>query len=88
MVACVLDACASPVGAPVRIYNVGSGRGTSVADLARQALEAAGRHVPLRITAQSDRLARAAVRELIAVIGQARRELRWTPSTSLEQGLA
>jgi nucleoside-diphosphate-sugar epimerase len=88
LVACVLDACASTVGAPVRIYNVGSGRGTSVADLARQALEAAGRHVPLRIAAQSDRPARAAVRELIADIGQARRELRWTPSTSLEQGLA
>ena len=88
LVACVLKACASTVGAPVRIYNVGSGRGTSVADLARHALEVAGRDVPLRIAAQSDRPARAAVRELIADSGKARRELGWTPSIALERGLA
>jgi nucleoside-diphosphate-sugar epimerase len=87
LVACVLAACAAPAGALVRIYNVGSGRGTSVADLARQASVSAGRHVPLRIAAQSDRPAQAAIRELVADIGKARRELGWSPSTSLEEGL-
>ena len=87
LVACVLEACASTVGAPVRIYNVGSGCGTSVADLTRHALEVASRQLPLRIVAESDRPARAAVRELVADIGKARRELGWTPSTPLEQGL-
>jgi nucleoside-diphosphate-sugar epimerase len=87
LVTCVLDACASAVGETVRIYNVGSGRGTSVADLARQALEAAGRDLPLRIAAQSDRPARAAVRELIADVGKARRELGWCSLMPLERGL-
>ena len=87
LVACVLEACASTGGAPVRIYNVGSGCGTSVADLTRHALEVASRQLPLRIVAESDRPARAAVRELVADIGKARRELGWAPSTPLEQGL-
>jgi nucleoside-diphosphate-sugar epimerase len=84
---CVLKACASPVSAPMRIYNVGSGRGTSVADLTRQALEVAGRCLPLLIVGESDRPARAAIRELVADISKAGRELRWTPSTPLQRGL-
>jgi nucleoside-diphosphate-sugar epimerase len=87
-VACVLAACAAPAGAPVRIYNIGSGHGTSVADLTRHALEVAGRDLPLRIAAESDRPARAAVRELVADISKAKHELGWTPSTPLKQGLA
>jgi nucleoside-diphosphate-sugar epimerase len=84
---CVLDACASTISTPLRIYNVGTGSGTSVADLARQASVSAGRHVPLRIAAQSDRPAQAAVRELVADIGKARRELGWSPSMPFEEGL-
>jgi nucleoside-diphosphate-sugar epimerase len=88
LVTCVLGACTSPIGATVRIYNVGSGRATSVADLTRQALKVAGRDLPLRIAAQPDRPARAAVLGLVADIGKARDELGWSASTPLEQGLA
>jgi nucleoside-diphosphate-sugar epimerase len=88
LVTCVLEACASPVDAPVRIYNVGSGRATSIADLTRRALEIAGRDLPVRIAAEPDRPPHAAVRKLIADVDKAKRELRWSCSTALEQGLA
>jgi nucleoside-diphosphate-sugar epimerase len=87
LVDCVLEACSMSVGPPVRVYNVGSGRGTSVADLVRHALEVAGRSLPLRIVAESDRPARAAIRELVADISKGGRELQWRPSTPLQRGL-
>jgi UDP-glucose 4-epimerase len=67
----------------VRAYNIGTGRETSVLQLAETLIRAAGRSVPVKHTpARAGELPRSAVTNT-----KATRELGWTPAMSLEDGL-
>ena len=68
-------------------FNVGTGRGTSVGELARIALEVLGSHAHVREDATLRRPSRADVRRLVADTRRAREELGWAATTSLEEGL-
>jgi UDP-glucose 4-epimerase len=83
----VARACTQRVVEPVGVYNVGSGTGTSVADLARLALAAVGRELPLR-AADPDRPAGTDVPALVADVRRIERDLAWRAATSLPDGLA
>jgi len=74
-------------GPPVRAYNVASGRGVSVAELARTLLRAAGREeLPVRERG-GDRPAGALTLELVGDPTRARQELGFETRTVLEDGL-
>jgi UDP-glucose 4-epimerase len=77
-----------PRNAKVPVYNVGSGDGTSVADLAALILAASGRSARLEEAPSPDRPPGADVTELVADIGRARADLAWAPSVTLAGGLA
>lgn len=66
------------------IVNIGTGRGTSVAELARMACRAKGT-VDRELVATQPQPRRS---YLVLDIGRARRELDWEPTITLEQGLA
>jgi nucleoside-diphosphate-sugar epimerase len=85
--AAIVRACSGPSAGPVEVYNVGSGTGTSVADLARLALAAVGRDLPLR-SGDPDRPAGTDVPSLIADVAKIERELGWRAVTPLRDGLA
>ncbi len=66
-----------------RVYNIGSGRETSVNELAARLAEAAGadlkpRHGPA---------VAGEVRRIVLDVSRARRELKWRPKTGLTEGL-
>jgi nucleoside-diphosphate-sugar epimerase len=71
------------------VYNVASGTGTSVGELAALVLAAAGRS-STRVEEEPapDRPAAADIVELVADVGLARAELGWSPSVALADGLA
>ncbi len=70
--------------APGQAYNVGTGRETSVNQLARLILEITGASVdPQHI----DRRDIDNIRRRVVNIEKIRRELRWTPEVTLERGL-
>lgn len=67
----------------VRAYNIGTGRETSVLDLAETLQRAAGTTVGVNLSpARPGELPRSAVNN-----GKAQRELGWSPTVSLEDGL-
>jgi UDP-glucose 4-epimerase len=72
---------------PPRTYNIGSGRGTSIAELARAALEALGKRGRVVRRTGRDRPEVADVTELVADVAAARRDLDWEARTPLEAGL-
>jgi UDP-glucose 4-epimerase len=72
----------------VAVLNVGTGVGTSVADLAALVLRIAGRSAPVEETAAGDRPVGADVMDLVADIGRARATLAWAPAVPLAVGLA
>jgi nucleoside-diphosphate-sugar epimerase len=75
-------------GEPVRAYNLASGHGASVADVARALARAAGRgELPLEV-AESDRPDAAVTLALIGNPARARAELAIAAATSLDDGLA
>jgi dTDP-L-rhamnose 4-epimerase len=70
--------------APNQVINVGSGTGTSVADVARKLSEAFGAKPNLRVTAEyrvGD------IRHNFADIARLKRELDYEPRVSIEEGL-
>jgi nucleoside-diphosphate-sugar epimerase len=73
--------------AEVPIYNIGSGVGTSVADLATLVLAAAERQARLE-ESSPDRPPAADVTELVADTTRATGDLGWAPSVPLADGLA
>jgi UDP-glucose 4-epimerase len=82
-VSATLSAAVSP-RAPGQAYNVGTGRETSVNQLARSILEITGASVePEHI----DRRDIDNIRRRVVNIEKIRRELRWTPEVTLERGL-
>ena len=82
-------ACSLREGPAARAYNVASGRGVSVAELARALLRVAGRgDLPLREERAADRPAGALTLELVGDPTRAREELGVAATTSLDVGLA
>ena len=69
------------------VANVGSGVGTSVAELAALVVRLSGRRVPVRQAPGSDRPAGASVVSLVADIEVARARLGWGPLVSLPDGV-
>jgi nucleoside-diphosphate-sugar epimerase len=72
----------------VRVFNVATGVGTSVADLAALVVGTAGRSAVLEETPWPDRPAGTDVAELVADISRAAAELGWVPAVPLADGLA
>lgn len=71
---------AEPAGA---VYNIGSGRGVSIRDLARIMIALAGSKVkPIHKPAR-----RGEIRVSVASIQRISRDLGWRPSTGIEEGL-
>jgi len=67
--------------------NIGSGRGTSVQELADTILSLQKANLPIRQEARSDRPARTEIYELVANIEKAGTLLGWQPRTALADGL-
>lgn len=68
-------------------FNVGTGVGTSVLQLARAAARESGRDIPIVTGAAATRPKEAEIYALIADITRSRETLRWQPKIALEAGL-
>lgn len=66
------------------VMNLGSGRATTVSELARELIDAAGVVVPVRVTGQ---FRVGDIRHCFADLGQARRLIGFEPQVTLPQGL-
>lgn len=82
----VARACAVQNG-PLDVFNVGSGRGASVVEVARLVLQVLGKNCPVIENRERDRPGHSEILELIADTRRAREVLGWQPAVSLEQGL-
>jgi nucleoside-diphosphate-sugar epimerase len=82
----VLGACCLG-GAGLRVFNIGSGKGTSVADFARLVAEAMGIDIPIVEDRTDSRPGNSEIFELVADITAARDALGWIPETDLLRGL-
>ena len=71
----------------VEVFNLGSGVGVSVRELAQVALVAVGREMPIVQCAPADRPQSADVDRLVADASRARVQLEWVPEVSLVDGL-
>jgi len=76
----------APTTGTIRL-NIGSGRGTSVREVAQLVLKAVDRDIPIEQAATSDRPSTAHVDRLVASIDRARETLGWQPAVSLGEGL-
>lgn len=81
-------AAAHAQGVEGRAFNLATGREASVGDLARLAMAAVGREVPIRSSELRRRPAQSEVTRLCGDGSLAREVLKWTPAVSLEQGIA
>jgi UDP-glucose 4-epimerase len=86
LAAAVLRACCLEVSG-LRVFNIGSGKGTSVADFARLAVEAMGIDMPIEENSKDSRPESSEIFELVADIAAARHVLGWIPETDLLRGL-
>jgi nucleoside-diphosphate-sugar epimerase len=82
----IVRACTVPVSEPI-IFNIGSGTGTSVAEVADLILGLTGRQLPLRTAPRGDRPGGADILYLVADIERARQGLGWVATTPLQWGL-
>jgi nucleoside-diphosphate-sugar epimerase len=85
--AAVVRALVVPAEQP-REYNIASGTGTSVRELASLVVTATGRALPIVEAPVGDRPPLVDVLELVADVSRARTELGWTPSVPLDVGVA
>jgi nucleoside-diphosphate-sugar epimerase len=69
------------------VFNIGTGIGTSVSDLAMLAMRLANHVRPLEENRSASRPGASEIDELIASIGNAREFLGWRPEVALEDGL-
>lgn len=86
LAAAVLRACCLE-GSGLRVFNIGSGKGTSVADFARLVVEAMGIDMPIEEDSTDSRPESSEIFELVADITAARDVLGWIPETDLLRGL-
>jgi nucleoside-diphosphate-sugar epimerase len=84
--AAILRACTTAAPAPAT-FNVGSGAGTSVAELATLVLELVGKQLPVRADPGPGRPRSADILHLVADIEHAREGLGWVAATPLQRGL-
>jgi nucleoside-diphosphate-sugar epimerase len=86
LAAAVLQACF--IGKDkLRIINIGSGVGTSVADFAELVVRTLGLNVPIVEDPVDSRPGQSEILELVADIKGAHDVLGWRPSTDLQGGL-
>lgn len=88
LVAALVSAGTQPLVDAEPIYNVGSGKGTSIRELAHVVAELAGCRVTVGSAAGRDRPSAADVPVLVADASRIARALGWTAATSLADGLA
>jgi nucleoside-diphosphate-sugar epimerase len=88
VVRALIAGCSAEIPEPVRVYNLGSGVGLSVAELAKRVLAIMGSSGVVRSGAESDRSRRAEIAELISDSSRAARELAWQAITDIDTGLA
>jgi nucleoside-diphosphate-sugar epimerase len=82
-----LACTARPSASTLRVYNIGSGRGISTAELAHTAFAALGKRGRVSQRPGHDRPHAADILELVADVTAARRDLGWEPRTPLQRGL-
>jgi nucleoside-diphosphate-sugar epimerase len=82
----VLQACYI-AEAKLRIINIGSGAGTSVAHFSELVLRTLGLNIPIVENAGDSRPGRSEIFELVADITTAYDVLGWRPTTDLQEGL-
>jgi nucleoside-diphosphate-sugar epimerase len=75
------------VAEKLEILNIGTGKGTSVADFAALALRSMGTNLPVIEERAFARPGQSEIFELVADISKAQTALRWSPETDLESGL-
>lgn len=86
LAAAVLQACC--IGEDkLRIINIGSGEGTSVADFAELVRRLLGLNIPIVEDGSGSRPGQSEIFELIADITTAHEVLGWLPKTDLQEGL-
>ena len=81
-------AAAQAQGVEGRAFNLATGRETSIGELARMAMGAVGRTVPIRTVEARRRPAPSEVTRLCGDASAARDFLAWTPTVGLEEGIA
>lgn len=81
-------AAAQAQGVDGRTFNLATGRDTSIGELARLAMAAVGREVPIRSAQSRLRPSPSEVTRLCGDPSAAREALKWTPTVGLEQGIA
>ena len=79
--ACALEARS------LEVFNVGTMRGASVAEVARLLVEALGVDAPIEEAGERERPAASEIYELVADNRRARSLLRWQPEVALAEGL-
>lgn len=75
-------------GAVGGVFNIATGRETSIGDAARLAMRVVGREVPIRQVAARERPETSEVVRLCGDASAARATLGWKPTVALEEGLA
>jgi dTDP-glucose 4,6-dehydratase len=80
-------AAASAEGACGQVYNLGTGRGVSIAQVVELVGQIIGRPLNVDCSAQRQRPAASEVQRLICSAEKAAAELGWRPEASLEEGL-
>lgn len=82
-----VSACLVPVAAATRVVNIGTMRGTSVAEIARLTLTALNVELPVTETMSEERRCGHEIYRLVADNSRARSTLGWSPSVTIEDGL-
>lgn len=83
----VLRACMLPSRTAMRTFNIGTMRGTSVAEVARQVLSAMDLNLPILESPNSRRAGESEIYRLVADNSLALASLTWSPTVQLEDGL-
>ena len=86
LAAAVMAACMAPLKG-LHVFNAGTGRGTSVGELAGLILEELNLSLPIMESAEGKRPAGAGILRLIADPSRTRAQLGWSPAVSLRQGI-
>ncbi len=88
LVGALVAGCSAALPESIRIYNLGSGLGISVADLAERVLAMAGVDASVRVAQTRDRPPRTDILELVSDSSRAAAELAWRATTPIDRGLA